>query len=75
LFAAVEKPLPGALEIHARLEEVVEPATEKILDGAAKQPARGRVGIDECPLVIDHDHAVTGGGEERLDLLLARHPS
>src|SRR6266850_2389372 len=73
LLAGVEKALPRCLEIHARLEEIIEATAEQIGRGHAKQSAGGRIDVNERPRVVDDDHGVTGGREKSVGLLLAGH--
>ena len=70
LLARLEKCPPAAVEIHPGLEEVVEPAAEQLLDRQAEQPAGGGIGVDERARIVDDEHGVTGGREERFGLWL-----
>jgi len=73
LLAAGEEPLPGAVDIDPRLEEVFEPTTAKLSSREAEQSAGGRIDVDERPRIVDDQHGVTGGREERLGLFLGGH--
>jgi hypothetical protein len=75
LLAGAEKDPPRPLEIHAGLQEVVEATAEQIGRGHAEQAAGGGIDVNERPRIVDDDHAITGGREERLGLLLAGHPA
>jgi len=75
LLAGAEKDPPRRLELHAGLQEVVEATAEQIGRGYAEQAAGGGIGVNERPRVVDDDHAITGGREERFGLLLAGHPA
>jgi hypothetical protein len=74
LLARLQKRPPGRLEVHAGIEEVVEPATDHLMGRQAEQPASGGVRVDERPCIVDDEDGVARGGEKCFGLLLARHP-
>src|SRR5262249_47709213 len=68
LLTGAEKGPPRRLELDAGLEEVVEATAEQIGGGHAEQAAGGGIGVNEHPRVVDDDHTITGGREERFGL-------
>ena len=54
-------------------DEVFEPATTQLSSREPEQSAGGRIDVDERPRIVDDQHGVTGGREERLGLFLGGH--
>ncbi len=73
VLAVLEKRPPRGVEIQARLEEVVEPAADQLGEDQAEEATGGRIGVDQDARVVDDDHGIGGGGEERLGLRVAEH--
>ena len=55
------------------VEEVVEPAADQLGQRQTEQAAGGGIGVDELARIVDDEHGVAGGREERFGLSGARH--